>query len=34
MNKTKAKLKYLANSFEIVEKGDYVECAIQKKKFD
>jgi len=32
MNKTKAKLKYLANSFEIVEKGDYVECAISKKK--
>ena len=28
----KAKLKYLANSFEIVEKGDYVECAISKKK--
>ena len=32
MNKTKAKLKYLANSFEIVEKGDYVEFAISKKK--
>ena len=32
MNETKAKLKYLANSFEIVEKGDYVECAISKKK--
>ena len=32
MKKTKAKLKYLANSFEIVEKGDYVECAISKKK--
>ena len=32
MNKTKAKLKYLANSFEIVEKGDYVVCAISKKK--
>ena len=32
MNKTKAKLKYLANTFEIVEKGDYVECAVSKKK--
>ncbi len=32
MNRIKAKLKYLANSFEIIEKGDYVECAISKKK--
>ena len=32
MSEIKAKLKYLANSFEIVEKGDYVECAISKKK--
>ena len=28
----KAKLKYLANRFEIIEKGDYVECAVSKKK--
>ena len=33
MSETKAKLKYLANNFEIVEKGDYVECAVSKKKF-
>ena len=32
MNRIKAKLKYLANTFEIIEKGDYVECAISKKK--
>ena len=32
MSGIKAKLKYLANSFEILEKGDYVECAVSKKK--
>ena len=32
MSEIKAKLKYLANSFEIIEKGDYVECAVSKKK--
>ncbi len=32
MSEIKAKLKYLANTFEIIEKGDYVECAISKKK--
>ena len=32
MSRVKAKLKYLANTFEIIEKGDYVECAISKKK--
>ena len=32
MSEIKAKLKYLANTFEIVEKGDYVECAVSKKK--
>ncbi len=32
MSGIKAKLKYLANTFEIVEKGDYVECAVSKKK--
>ena len=32
MGGIKAKLKYLANTFEVVEKGDYVECAVSKKK--
>ncbi len=32
MNRIKAKLKYLANTYEIIEKGDYVECAVSKKK--
>lgn len=32
MGEIKAKLKYLANTFEILEKGDYVECAVSKKK--
>ena len=32
MSGIKVKLKYLANSFEIIEKGDYVECAVSKKK--
>ena len=32
MTKKLAKLKYLPNNFQIIEKGDYVECAISKKK--
>ena len=32
MAEIKAKLKYLANRFEIIENGDYVECAVSKKK--
>ena len=32
MDRIKAKLKYLANTFEVIEKGDYVECAVSKKK--
>ena len=32
MNKTKAKIKYKANSFEIIEEGDYVLCAVSKKE--
>tara|TARA_B100001057_G_scaffold310898_1_gene310976 strand:- start:5705 stop:5899 length:195 start_codon:yes stop_codon:yes gene_type:complete len=32
MSKIKAKLKYLANTFEVIESGDYVECAVSKKK--
>ncbi len=31
MNKIKAKIKYLPNSFEVIEKGDYVICAVSKK---
>ena len=27
-----AKLKYLPNNFQIIENGDYVECAISGKK--
>ena len=27
-----AKLKYLANNFEIIEDGDHVVCAISQKK--
>ena len=32
MNKKKAKLNYKANSFDIIEEGDYVLCAISNKK--
>ena len=32
MNKTKAKLKYKPNSFEVLENGDYVICAVSKKE--
>jgi|TARA_B100001540_G_C15496455_1_gene501571 hypothetical protein len=32
MNKTKAKIKYKANSFEIIKEGDYVLCAVSKKE--
>ena len=32
MNGNKAKLKFHPNHFEIVEKGDYVICAISGKK--
>ena len=31
MNKKKAKLKYKQNSFEIIEEGDYVLCAVSGK---
>ena len=31
MNKIKAKIKFLPNSFEVIEKGDYVICAVSKK---
>ena len=32
MHKKLAKLKFLANNFEIVEQGDYVICAVSGKK--
>ena len=32
MNKKKAILKYKPNTFDIAEEGDYVVCAISKKK--
>ena len=31
MNKTKAKVNYKSNSFEIIEEGDYVICAVSGK---
>jgi len=30
----KAKLKYKANNFEILDEGDYVLCAVSGKKID
>ena len=32
MSGIKAKLKYLANRFEIIKNGDHVECAVSRKK--
>tara|TARA_B100001109_G_C18734672_1_gene413717 strand:+ start:545 stop:742 length:198 start_codon:yes stop_codon:yes gene_type:complete len=32
MNKKLAKIKYLPNKFQIIEDGDYVECAVSGKK--
>ena len=32
MIKKLAKIKYLPNNFQIIEPGDYVECAISGKK--
>tara|TARA_B100000579_G_C22369089_1_gene637466 strand:- start:439 stop:639 length:201 start_codon:yes stop_codon:yes gene_type:complete len=32
MNKIKARLQYKANSFEILQEGDHVICAVSKKK--
>jgi len=31
MNRNKAKLKFNANNFEVIEKGDYVICAVSGK---
>jgi|TARA_B110000902_G_scaffold236533_1_gene282752 hypothetical protein len=30
MNKKKAKLKYKPNTFEVIEQGDFVTCAVSK----
>ena len=32
MTKKLAKIKYLPNNFQIIEQGDYVECAVSGKK--
>ena len=32
MTKKLAKIKYLPNNFQILEDGDYVECAVSEKK--
>ena len=32
MKKTKAKIIYKPNAFEIIDNGDYVTCAISKKE--
>ena len=32
MNRTKAKLKFGPNAFEVVEEGDHVICAVSGKK--
>ena len=29
-----AKLKYMPNNFQIIENGDYVECAVSGKKIE
>ena len=34
MHKKLAKLRYLPNNFQIIEKGDYVVCAISGKKIN
>ena len=34
MKKKLAKIKYLPNNFQIVEYGDYVECAVSGKKIN
>ena len=34
MIKKLAKIKYLPNNFQIIETGDYVECAVSGKKIN
>ena len=34
MTKKLAKIKYFPNNFQIIEQGDYVECAVSGKKIN
>ena len=34
MAKKLAKIKYLPNNFQVIEPGDYVECAVSGKKIN
>ena len=34
MTKKLAKIKYLPNNFQIIDQGDYVECAVSGKKIN
>tara|TARA_Y100000996_G_scaffold335323_1_gene271813 strand:- start:656 stop:853 length:198 start_codon:yes stop_codon:yes gene_type:complete len=34
MKKKLAKIKYLPNNFQIIEQGDYVECAVSGKQIN
>ena len=34
MTKKLAKIKYLPNNFQVLEEGDYVECAVSGKKIN
>ena len=34
MTKKLAKIKYLPNNFQIIEQGDYVNCAVSGKKIN
>ena len=34
MTKKLAKIKYLPNNFQVIEIGDYVECAVTGKKIE
>ena len=34
MTKKLAKIKYLPNNFQVMETGDYVECAVTGKKIE
>ena len=34
MTKKLAKIKYFPNNFQIIEHGDYVECAVSGKRID
>ena len=34
MTKKLAKIKYLPNNFQIIENGDYVECAVSGKRIN